>query len=75
MSFDGETMRTSRTGLKNKAQAILEYAILIAVISAAVGIMALYVRRAVQGKLNTIEDQIAPKANGVAGSYTGAPVY
>ena len=59
------------TKLKEQAQALLEYAILIAVISAAVGVMALYVRRAVQGKLNTIEDQIAPKGKGLPGNFTG----
>ena len=43
---------------KKKAQSILEYAILIAVVTAALISMSLYVRRAIQANLKTIENQI-----------------
>jgi len=43
---------------KKKAQSILEYAILISVVTAALISMSLYVRRAIQANLKTIENQI-----------------
>jgi Flp pilus assembly pilin Flp len=46
-----------------KAQSILEYAILIAVVSAALISMSLYVKRAVQANLKTVEHQINAEAN------------
>lgn len=45
-------------------QAIAEYAILIAVVSAAFMVMGVYVRRAIQGKLYRIEDRITSKTVG-----------
>jgi len=41
-----------------KAQSIIEYAILIMVVAAAVMAMRLYVQRAVQANLKVIEDSI-----------------
>lgn len=41
-----------------RAQSILEYTILIGVVSAALIAMSLYVRRAIQANLKTIEHQI-----------------
>ena len=49
--------------MKKHGQSILEYAILIAIVSAAFIAMAMYVRRAVQGKLYKIEDQAIGKQN------------
>jgi Flp pilus assembly pilin Flp len=46
-----------------KGQSVLEYAILIAIISAAFAAMAMYVRRAVQGKLYKIEEQAIGRQN------------
>ena len=48
---------------KRKAQSILEYAILIAVVTAALISMSLYVRRAIQANLKTIENQINSEVN------------
>jgi Flp pilus assembly pilin Flp len=44
-------------------QSVLEYAILIAFISAAFLTMAIYVRRAVQGGLSMIGDRVEAKGN------------
>lgn len=44
-------------------QSILEYAILISVVSAALITMSLYVRRAIQANLKTIENQINAETN------------
>lgn len=41
-----------------KAQATLEYALFVAVVSAAVGAMAVYVRRSIQANLKVLEQQI-----------------
>ncbi len=50
--------------MKNtRAQSILEYSILIAVVAAALISMSLYVRRAIQANLKTIENQINAEAN------------
>ena len=43
---------------KRRAQSILEYSILIAVVTAALISMSLYVKRAIQANLKTIENQI-----------------
>jgi hypothetical protein len=44
-------------------QSILEYAILLSVVAAALTVMAFYVKRAVQGKINLIDDQLVAKTN------------
>ena len=44
--------------MKKKAQSILEYALIIAVVVAALGAMSVYVQRSVQANLKLIEDQI-----------------
>ena len=49
--------------MKKYGQSVLEYAILIAIVSAAFISMAMYVRRAVQGKLYKIEDQAIGRQN------------
>ncbi len=43
-------------------QAILEYAVFIAVVAAALTTMSLYVRRAIQANLKGVEDQINAEA-------------
>lgn len=43
-------------------QAILEYAVFIAVIAAALTTMSVYVRRAIQANLKGVEDQINGEA-------------
>ncbi|MFH1655285.1 MAG: hypothetical protein ABH954_01585 [Candidatus Omnitrophota bacterium] len=43
---------------KSKAQSILEYSIIIAVIAAALTLMGSYVRRAIQSNLKMIENQV-----------------
>ncbi len=48
---------------RNRGQSILEYAILIGVVSAALIAMSLYVRRAIQANLKTIENQINLEAS------------
>lgn len=45
------------------AQSVLEYAILIGVVSAALITMSLYIRRAIQANLRTVEDQINAEVN------------
>ena len=44
----------------NKGQSVLEYAIIVAVVSAAFLAMSMYLRRAVQGTLYRIESKTAP---------------
>lgn len=44
-------------------QSVLEYAILIAFVSAAFLTMAIYVRRGVQGGLSMIGDRVEPKGD------------
>ncbi|MFH0876832.1 MAG: hypothetical protein V1863_01230 [Candidatus Omnitrophota bacterium] len=57
-------MRGNRQGkIGKRGQQVMEYAVLIAIVSAACLTMAMYIRRAVQGKLYTIEAQVASKAN------------
>jgi hypothetical protein len=45
-----------------RAQSLLEYSILIAVVAAAFVAMAIYVRQAVQGKIYRLEDSVAAKS-------------
>ncbi len=53
-----------------RGQSILEYGILLVVVSTALMMMTLYVRRAVQGKLYAIDDMITPKTNEIIGAWT-----
>jgi Flp pilus assembly pilin Flp len=46
-----------------KGQSVMEYGILLVVVATALMGMGLYVRRAVQGKLYAIDDQISPRPN------------
>ena len=48
---------------KKMGQSVLEYALVLGIISAACIAMAMYVRRAVQGKVQTIESHITPESN------------
>ena len=43
-------------------QATLEYAVFVAVVAAAVGAMAVYVRRAIQANLKQVEDRLNAEA-------------
>ncbi|MFH1397220.1 MAG: hypothetical protein ABIH27_01545 [Candidatus Omnitrophota bacterium] len=44
--------------LKIKSQSILEYALVVSVVVAALSAMSMYVQRSVQANLKTIENQI-----------------
>ena len=57
----------------NAGQSVLEYAILLAIVSAAFITMTVYVRRAIQGQLYQIEEKISAKRAGNA-STGGSPV-
>jgi hypothetical protein len=48
--------------MTRRAQSIIEYAILIAVITSALTLMSLYVRRSVQAQLRLIEKQVNVEA-------------
>ncbi len=45
-----------------RAQSMLEYATIIAVVAAAITMMAIYVQRSIQANLKTVEDQVNFKA-------------
>ena len=47
----------------SRAQAIIEYALLISVVAIAIMAMSLYVKRAIQANLKTIEYQINLESN------------
>ena len=53
-------VRRDRTSL---GQSILEYAVLLSVVAAALIAMSFYIKRAVQGRINAIDEQIVAKAN------------
>ena len=57
-----------------RGQSVLEYAILLAIVSAAFITMAMYVRRAVQGSLYKIEDRITAKTATSPAASTGPVV-
>ncbi len=57
-------------GIKG-GQSVLEYAILLAIVAAAFITMSIYVRRAIQGQLYSLEDKVTAKA--VAPAAPGAP--
>ena len=44
--------------MKRKAQSVIEYALLIAIVAAAFMAMNVYMQRAVQANFNVVEDQI-----------------
>lgn len=48
--------------MKTKAQSIIEYAIIIAAVGAALMVMQVYLRRAVQSSLKPLDDQLSPKS-------------
>ena len=57
-------MKTRKSFLSKgwrRGQSVLEYALLIAIVSAAFVTMAVYVKRAVQGSLYQIEDRVTAK--------------
>lgn len=56
-------------------QSVLEYAMLLAIISAAFITMTLYVRRAIQGQLYQIEEKSTAKIKGNTTTGTGCPPY
>ena len=45
---------------KNRAQSMMEYAVLIAVVSAALVAMQIYIKRGMQGRLKGLANQISP---------------
>lgn len=55
--------RRGRGARCSLGQSILEYAVLISLVAAALMAMAFYVRRAVQGKINLIDEQLVAKSN------------
>ncbi|UCB56779.1 MAG: hypothetical protein JSV30_06195 [Candidatus Omnitrophota bacterium] len=58
--------------MKKKAQTLLEYALVIACVAAALMAMQFYVKRAVQGRLRTAADQIGEQyePGDVTGGFT-----
>lgn len=52
----GDNIMTNR--YRGRAQSFLEYALIVSVVSAALVMMSLYVRRAVSANLNMIEQQV-----------------
>jgi Flp pilus assembly pilin Flp len=64
-------MNTKKTG-----QTVLEYALLLAIVSAAFMTMSVYVRRTVQGQLYKIDQRVAAKdVTPPAGLTPPAPCY
>ncbi|MDD5019657.1 MAG: hypothetical protein PHH75_00715 [Candidatus Omnitrophica bacterium] len=55
--------------VERKAQSLLEYSILIAVVAAAFVAMAMYVRQAVQGRIYRMEDSVTAKSNKGSSSW------
>ena len=53
-------------------QSVLEYAILLAIVSAAFITMTVYVRRAIQGQLYQIEEKTVAKIKGNTSTTTGS---
>lgn len=51
-------LRNRKMKSRNKAQSILEYALIISVVVAALGAMSIYVQRSIQANLKLIEEQI-----------------
>lgn len=51
------------TNKGSRGQSILEYALIIAVVVAALTAMSVYVQRSVQANLKTVEDQINAEPN------------
>lgn len=52
----------------NKAQAVLEYAVLIGVVAMAMSAMALYVKRAIQANMKTIQNQVNEEVTATSSS-------
>ena len=55
--------RQAKQGRTSLGQSILEYAVLLSVVAAALIAMSFYIKRAVQGRINAIDEQIVAKAN------------
>ncbi|MCG2713866.1 MAG: hypothetical protein L6308_03345 [Candidatus Omnitrophica bacterium] len=49
--------------MRNRAQSILEYALIISVVVATLAAMSIYVQRSAQANLKVIEDQINAQPN------------
>ena len=64
---NGRQLRTPNSGRRTRGQAIAEYAILLAVVAAAVTAMSTYSRRAIQAGLKVATDQMSPFAGDVDG--------
>jgi len=56
-----------------QGQSVLEYAILLAIVSAAFITMSVYVRRAVQGKLYRIDERVVAKNNASVSTPVAQP--
>jgi Flp pilus assembly pilin Flp len=54
---------------KKMGQSVMEYAVLLMLVSAAFVTMGLYVRRAIQGRIYSLENQVAGKANTTPTGY------
>ncbi len=63
-----DRLKNFKSKKQSWGQCILEYAIIVAVVSAAFLAMALYVRRAVQGRALEIGDKVSPRITGAPGS-------
>jgi hypothetical protein len=55
-------------------QAILEYAVLLAIVAAAFTVMSFYVQRAVQGKIYWMEGLTTAKSNETNSSWEPPPI-
>lgn len=55
--------RQARRGCSSLGQSVLEYAVLISVVAGAMLAMSFYIKRAVQGRINAIDQQIVAKPN------------
>lgn len=58
ISLDKISCKMKTKKINTKAQSIIEYAILLAVVSAAIAAMYTYLNRTVQGRLKQIESQV-----------------
>lgn len=55
--------RPGRRARYSLGQSILEYAILLSVVAAALVTMGFYIKRAVQGRINLIDEQLVARPN------------
>lgn len=86
MKDEGRQMREDGRGMKdegrrtqpplarrNAGQVVLEYAVLVAIVAAAFMAMAFYVKRAVQGKINLMDDQVTAKSDKYPQGFVWVP--